>query len=90
LETKKGRAREFGLGLKNVLRQSIELHHRRSHLPPADYPLQIREIDDALTFHLRHRILQDEDNQRLLDGIGLHQDRGNLLRFLRVEGLEPT
>ena len=90
LETKKGRAREFGLGLKDMLRQSIELHHRRSDLPPADYQLQIQQIDDDLTFHLRHRILKDDDNQRLLDGIGLQQDRGNLLRFLRVEGLEPT
>jgi transposase len=90
LETKKGRAREFGLGLKDMLRQSIELHHRRSDLPPADYQLQVQQIDAALTFHLRHRILKDEDNQRLLDGIGLHQDRGNLLRFLSVEGLEPT
>ena len=90
LETKKGRAREFGLGLKDMLRQSIELHHRRSDLPPADYQLQVQQIDAALTFHLRHRILKDEDNQRLLDGIGLHQDRDNLLRFLRVEGLEPT
>lgn len=90
LETKKGRARKFGLGLKDMLRQSIELHHRRSDLPPADYQLQIQKIDDDLTFHLRHRILKDDDNQRLLDGIGLHQDRGNLLRFLRVEGLEPT
>ena len=90
LETKKGRAREFGLSLKDILRQSIELHHRRSDLPPADYQLQVQQIDEALTFHLRHRTLQDQDNQRLLDGIGLHQDRGNLLRFLRVEGLEPT
>jgi hypothetical protein len=90
LETKEGRAREFGLGLKDMLRQSIELHHRRSDLPSADYQLQIQQIDEALTFHLRHRVLKDDDNQRLLDGIGLHQDRGNLLRFLRVEGLEPT
>jgi transposase len=90
LETKKGRAREFGLGLKDRLRQSIELHHRRSDLPPADYQLQVQQIDEALTFHLRHRILKDDDNQRLLDGIGIHQDRGNLLRFLRVDGLEPT
>ena len=47
-------------------------------------------IGDGEAFHLRHRILKDDDNQRLLDGIGWHQDRGNLLRFLRVEGLEPT
>jgi hypothetical protein len=90
LETKKGRARQFGLGLKNMLKKSIELYHKRSDLEPADYQLQVQQIDDALTFHLRHRSLKDDDNQRLLDGIGLHQDRGNLLRFLRVEGLEPT
>jgi transposase len=90
LETKKGRAREFGLGLKNILHQSIELHHKRFDLAPADYQLQTQQIDETLTFHLRHRILKDDDNQRLLDGIGIHQDRGNLLRFLRVEGLEPT
>ena len=90
LETKKGRARTFGLDLKEILRQGIELHHRRSDLPPADYQLQVEQIDEALTFHLRHRILKDDDNQRLLDGMGVHQDRGNLLRFLKVDGLEPT
>src|SRR5450759_3751093 len=70
--------------------EAIELYHKRSDLEPADYQLQVQQIDDALTFHLRHRILKDDDNQTLLDGIGLHQDRGNLLRFLHVEGLEPT
>src|SRR5205823_14023335 len=73
-----------------ILHQSIELHHKRSDLPPADYQLQTQQIDETLTFHLRHRILKDADNQRLLDGIGMHQDCGNLLRFLKVEGLEPT
>src|SRR5438477_7023605 len=29
LETKKGRAREFGRVLKDMLRRSIDLHHRR-------------------------------------------------------------
>jgi transposase len=90
LEAKKGRAREFALGLKDILRQSMELHRRRSHLLGADYQLQVQQMDEALTFHLRDRFLKDDDNQRLLDGIGLQQDRGNLLRFLRVEGLEPT
>ena len=62
----------------------------RCRLSPADYQLQVQEIHQALTDHLRNRILKDDDNQRLLNGIGLHQDRGNLLCFLRVEGLEPT
>jgi len=30
------------------------------------------------------------DNQRLLNGIGTHHDRGSLLRFLKTEGVEPT
>ena len=90
VETKKGRAREFGLTLKDILRQSVLLHDSRSRLTPADYQLQVQQIDGTLTYHLRNRILKDDDNQRLLNGIGRHQDRGNLLRFLRVEGLEPT
>lgn len=90
VETKKGRARQFGLTLKDILRQSMALHDSRFGLSPADYQLQVQQIDGTLTYHLRNRILKDDDNQRLLDGIGIHQDRGNLLRFLRVEGLEPT
>jgi transposase len=34
--------------------------------------------------------LKDGDNQRLLDGIGLQHDRGNLLRFLHEPHVEPT
>lgn len=46
--------------------------------------------DERLTYHLRMRVLQDGDNCRLLDGIGLQQDRKHLLRFLRIEGVEPA
>ena len=34
--------------------------------------------------------LRDADNKKLLDGIGWQHDRGNLLRFLEREGVEPT
>ena len=90
VETKQGRARAFGLTLKGLLQQSTQLYHHRATLSPTEYQLQTQQIDDALTQHLRNRILKDEDNQRLLNGIGWHQDCGNLLRFLRVDGLEPT
>lgn len=90
VETNKGRARAFGLTLKAILRQSMALHDGRSLLSPADYQHQVQQIDQTLTDHLRNRTLKDADNQRLLHGIGIHQDRGNLLRFLQVEGLEPT
>jgi hypothetical protein len=44
----------------------------------------------AITHHLRDRVLSDRDNQRLLDEIGWHHDRGNLLRFLEDPSIEPT
>jgi transposase len=34
--------------------------------------------------------LPDRDNQRLLDEIEWHHDRGNLLRFLEEPLVEPT
>ena len=35
-------------------------------------------------------MLKDEDNQRLLDGIGLQHDRGRVLLFLHDPAIEPT
>ena len=44
-----------------------------------------------MTYHLRPRRLKDQDNQRLLNEIGGHHDRGNLLRFLyELMSVEPT
>jgi hypothetical protein len=34
--------------------------------------------------------LRDDDNRRLLNGVGTQQDRGNLLRFLFQDGVEAT
>ena len=39
---------------------------------------------------MRHRSLKDEDNQRLLDGIGLQHDQDRVLQFLRNPAVEPT
>jgi len=47
-------------------------------------------LNDELTNLLRDRALRDPDNQRLLNGAGAQQDRGNLLRFLSQDGVEPT
>jgi len=56
-----------------------------------DFAHRRAAIEAALTHHLRDRRLSDPDNQRLLDEIGRHQDRGNLLRFLHdPEQVEPT
>lgn len=39
-------------------------------------------VKEALSHHLRDRVLPDRDNLRLLDELGWHNDQGSLLRFL--------
>jgi transposase len=90
VEAKRGRARQFGTELKAVLREGLDLWHVRDDLSSEEFSSQAWELDQVLTYLLRDRILRDPDNQRLLDGIGLQQDRGRLLTFLNVEGVEPT
>ena len=44
-----------------------------------------------IAWQLRPRRLADPDNQRLLNEIGRHHERGNLLRFLHEPAtVEPT
>jgi transposase len=87
---KKGRAKEFGQNLKQLLQQALGLAEERAVLPWAQYQQRVGELDVQLTHHLRNRILRDDDNQRLLNGVGTQQDRGNLLRFLNDPRIEPT
>ena len=51
-----------------------------------NFQAEADRIEEELKFHLRPRFLKDEDNQRLLDRIGLQKDRGRVLLFLH----EPT
>lgn len=90
LAGKRGRARQFGEKLMVLLREGLALWHARSDLAADDFRTRAQQLDAQLTRHLRNRILRDDDNQRLLNGIGLQQDRGHLLRFLKTEGVEPT
>ena len=90
--TKSGRACEFGEGVLNALKQASQLwrDHRAGSLDGEAFRQRGREIEDQLTYRLRCRQLTDPDNQRLLDGIGLHNDRGQVLRFLHNPAIEPT
>ena len=90
VETKQGRACQFGNTLNLLLREGLALWHARSDLTPEECQTGYRELDEKLTCHLRNRMLRDDDNQRLLNGIGIQHDRGRLLRFLKTEGVEPT
>ncbi len=90
VERKCGMARQFGLTLKVLLREGLALWKARPNLSPENYQACVQELDDKLTQHLRNRIFRDDDNQRLLNGIGGQNDRGHLLRFLFQTGVEPT
>jgi transposase len=91
--TKKGRACDFAGTLKILLQEALALYHA-FHDPTQrvrDYARQVRALELALAYHLRPRALADADNQRLLDGLGWHHERGNLLRFLHEPTvIEPT
>ncbi len=89
-ESKTGRARQFGRKLKELLQQALALSAKKSELDAADYRVQAEELNGELTFHLRSRILEDKDNQRLLDGVGAQHDRVRVLSFLTEDGVEPT
>jgi hypothetical protein len=49
-----------------------------------------KEVKDLVSYHLRDRTLTDEDNQRLLNGLGAHDDHGHLMRFPETPFTEPT
>jgi transposase len=90
LERKAGRARGFGLKLKSILREARQLWRDQRAGKAGDFQAEAERFEAELTTHLRPRILRDEDNQRLLDGIGLQHDRGRVLRFLHDPAIEPT
>ncbi len=87
--TKKGRARDVGERLKALVQDAVQLWRALHAGEVTDFPGEAHHLWDAVTHHLRPRILTDPDHQRLLHGIGRPHDRGNLLRFLEDPGIEP-
>jgi transposase len=90
LATKTGRARDFGGGLKALLQEAVQLWHAFRQGTVPDFPTAAKALQEELTYQLRDRRLKDPDNQRLLNELGWHHDRGNLLRFLEDPRIEPT
>lgn len=88
LEFKTGPARSFGVRLQGLLRGGIEIW--KNGLTGEDRQKAVLELEEQMTWLLRDRILVDDDNQRLLNGIGAQMDRGHVLTFLRFPGIEPT
>ena len=93
LETKSGWARFFGAVLKSELQEAIALFHS-FHDPDSKlrhYERCVRALEAEVDWHLRPRQFTDRDNQRLVNEIGRHHERGNLLRFLHQPmTVEPT
>jgi transposase len=90
VETKRGWARRFGLKTKALLQDGMALWRARQGLPEAEFAAKANKITTDLTYHLRNRILEDDDNQRLLNRLGTHDDNGHLTRFLSEPFVEPT
>lgn len=90
LEHQRGKARAFGRQLKGLLRQAMDLWHDYHQGKRRGFAAQAQQLHNAITHHLRDRPLTDPDNRRLLNELGWHHDRGNLLRFLDDPRIEPT
>jgi transposase len=90
LETKWARGRSPGLGLRRLLREAQALWQTQQTAPVADYAAQVATLEARLTALVAPRPLPDPDNQRLLDQVRWHHERGNVLRFLSDPRLEPT
>ncbi len=85
-----GQARAFGSRLKDLFRQALDLWHAYHRGKRREFAAQAQQLQTALTHHLRDRPLTDPDTRRLLNELGWHNDRGNLLRFLDDPRIEPT
>jgi transposase len=90
VEQQHGKARAFGSRLKSLFRQALDLWHDYHRGKRSRFAAQAQHLQDAITHHLRDRPLTNPDNQRLLNELGWHHDRGNLLRFLDDPRIEPT
>jgi transposase len=90
IERKTGRAKTFGSELKGILQDANNLWRQQRAGTVSGYVDRAEQIELDLAYLLRPRQLRDEDNQRLLDGIGLQNDRQRVLNFLYNPEVEPT
>lgn len=90
LEKKRGGGRGFGVKLKGLLKEAVEVRQRYQEGEQAGYEEEAKKVKQEITNHLKPRHLSDADNRRLLKEIGRHHEQGNLLRFLDDPRIEPT
>ena len=92
LEHQAGKAGWFGRRLKELLQEALALWHafHDGTVNLGEYHRRGVELKAAVSDHLRPRTLSDSDNQRLLNELGWHHGRGNLVRFLDDPAIPPT
>jgi len=90
LETKVGAARDFGERLLALLDEALRHWHRWHEGKRHGWKKKAERIQRLVSQHLSQREFRDPDNQRLLNELGWHDDRGNLTRFLTDPNVPPT
>jgi transposase len=80
----------FGRQLKELLSEAVALWRAYHEGEQAGFEERREALKTAITKHLSDRTLADAENQRLLNELGRHHDRGNLVRFLDEPRLPPT
>lgn len=91
-EKKTGVALIFLEKLKALLRAAIKLwqQFKSGEIGANAFKRRGRELSVQLTEHLHPRKFRDADAQRILDGIGMRHDNGQVLLFLERPEIEPT
>ena len=90
LEQQPGPARSFGSRLKALGEQALDWWRESHQGQRVGVAAQAGQLKEAITPPLRDRPLKHPDNQRLLNKLGWHKERGNLLRFLDDPRIGPT
>lgn len=90
LETKVGAARDFGEVLLVLLDEALKHWHAWHEDKRRGWEKKATLIQGRINQHLLNRKFTDTDNQRLLNELGWHNDRGNLTRFLTDPNVPPT
>ena len=85
-------SREFPRQLKEVFAEAVALQrqYRDAELDVETYDRRARPLIERIDRLLRPRLLIDEANQRILDSLGWHHDRGSLIRFLEDPEIPST
>jgi transposase len=88
-ESKAGGAVRFAREVTALLRRALALKVAKPNLPPEDFAQQAAQLEAELdTLIAPRRRLTDPDNARLAKR--LRKQRAHVLRFLYMDGLEPT